>query len=202
MRLIPTALITLLLAATPSHAETLLVVRKTDNAVDFIDPGSGLRTGSVELGHAPHEISVSPNGKLAAVSNYGTGDRPGSTVSILDLEQPGELRRIDLSPHTRPHGVDWFQHDRLAVTTEGSRSLLIVDPLQGTIVAAVQTGQDVSHMVTVSRDGTRAFVANIRSGTTTAIDLREGVSLALSQHVRRRLGILEGQLPFRPSPLA
>ena len=101
------------------------MVRKTDDAVDFVDPGSGLRLASVGLGHAPHEISVSPDGKRAVVSNYGTREQPGSTISLVDLEQPREIRRIELTPHTLPHGVAWFAPDRIAVTTEGSRHLLV-----------------------------------------------------------------------------
>ena len=166
-----------LLAAVPIAAETLLVVRKTDNAVDFMDPGSGLRLASVLTGNAPHEISVSPDGKRAVVSNYGTREQPGSTLSIFDLEQPHEIRRIDLAPHTRPHGVAWFAVDRLAVTTEGSQHLLIVDPAGGEIIREIETAQETSHMVVVSADARRAYVTNIGSGTATAIDLVTGRKL-------------------------
>ena len=131
--LVMLALVVAVLSGSATSAETLLVVRKTDDAVDFMDPGSGLRLASVALGHAPHEVSVSPDGKRAAVTNYGTRERPGSTLSIVDLEQPRELKRIDLAPHTRPHGVAWFAADRIAVTTEGSKHLLLVDPDGGTI---------------------------------------------------------------------
>ena len=94
-----------------------------------------------------------------------------STLSIVDLEQPQEVKRIDLAPHTRPHGVAWFAADRIAVTTEGSRHLLILDPDGGRIVSAIETAQETSHMVVVSADARRAYVTNIGSGTTTAIDL-------------------------------
>ena len=162
----------------PAAAETLLVVRKSDAAIDLIDPGSGARLASVSLGYAPHEVSVSPDGRLAAVSNYGSREQPGSTLSIVDLEQPRELRRIDLAPHTRPHGVAWFAPDRIAVTTEGSKHLLVVEPESGRIVSAIATDQDVSHMVVVDAGGQRAYVTNIGSGTTTALDLAERRKLA------------------------
>ena len=161
----------------PAAAETLLVVRKTDDAIDFMDPGSGLRLASVALGHAPHEVSVSPDGRRAAVTNYGTREQPGSTLSIVDLERPREIRRIDLAPHTRPHGVAWYAPDRVAVTTEGSKHLVIVDPDAGHVLSAIETGQDVSHMVAVSADAARAYVTNIGSGTTTALDLVAGRKL-------------------------
>lgn len=167
-----------MLSAWPAPAETLLVVRKTDDAVDFVDPGSGLRLASVALGHAPHEVSVSPDGRRAMVSNYGTREQPGSTLSLVDLEQPREIRRIELAPHARPHGVAWFAPDRIAVTTEGSRHLLVIEPDNGRIMTAIETGQDGSHMVAVSADSKRAYVTSIGSGTTTAIDLTAGRKLA------------------------
>jgi len=122
-------------------------------------------------------VSVSPDGRRAAVTNYGTRERPGSTLSVVDLERATELRRIDLAPHTRPHGVAWFSADRIAVTAEGTRHLLVVDPGAGRVASAIGTGQEVSHMVAVSRDGTRAYVTSIGSGTTTAFDLAAGRKL-------------------------
>jgi YVTN family beta-propeller protein len=123
-------------------------------------------------------VSVSPDGRRAAVSNYGTRERPGSTLSIIDLVEPHEIRRIDLTPHSRPHGVSWYADARLAVTTEGSRHLLVVDPVAGQVVSAIETAQDVTHMVAVTADGKRAYTTNIASGTTTAIDLAAGRKLA------------------------
>jgi len=164
-------LVATVLSAAPVAAETLLVVRKSDDAIDLVDPGSGARLAAVSLGYAPHEVSVSPDGRLAAVTNYGSREKPGSTLSIVDLEQPRELRRIDLAPHARPHGVAWFAPDRIAVTTEGSKHLLVVEPESGRIVGAIATGQDVSHMVAVDAGRQRAYVTNIGSGTTTALDL-------------------------------
>jgi DNA-binding beta-propeller fold protein YncE len=161
-------------ASVVAQAETLLVVRKTDSAVSFIDPGSGLLLATVPTGFAPHEISVSPDGQRAVVSNYGTREQPGASVSIIDLAQPREIRRIELAPHTRPHGVAWYAPDRVAVTTEGSQSLVLVDPDAGRVVQAIATAQETSHMVAVSADASRAYVTSIGSGTTTVFDLAAG----------------------------
>jgi DNA-binding beta-propeller fold protein YncE len=163
-----------LLTAPPIGAETLLVVAKSNDTLHFVDPGSGLRLTGVTVGHSPHEVSRSPDGRLAAVTNYGTQAEPGSSVSIVDLETARELRRIDLGEHTRPHGVAWFADDRIAVTTQGSRHLLLLDPGAGRIVSAIGTDQEGSHMVAVAPGAARAFVANTGSGSTTAIDLANG----------------------------
>jgi YVTN family beta-propeller protein len=152
-------------------ADTLLVVRKSEHAVEFVEPGTGTRLMSVDVGFTPHEIAVSPDGRRAIVTNYGTAAKPGSTVSLLDLGEPHEIERIDLGRHARPHGVAWYAADRVAITTEGSGHLLLLDPTAKRVVAEIPTGQSVSHMVVVTRDGARAFVTNIGSGSTTAIDL-------------------------------
>jgi YVTN family beta-propeller protein len=46
-----------------------------------------------------------------------------------------------------------------------------VDVEAGDVEAAIETGQEVSHMVALTPDGRRAFVASIGSGTVTAIDV-------------------------------
>jgi DNA-binding beta-propeller fold protein YncE len=160
--------------AIPLHAETLLVVRKSADAVDFVDPGSGLSLATVAVGFAPHEISRSPDGRFAAVSNYGTRDRPGTTISILDLEHPRELRRIELGRFRRPHGMVWYAEDRIALTTEEPAALLVVDPRAARVVTQVATGQTGSHMVAVTANPLRAFVTNLGAGSTTVIDLAGG----------------------------
>jgi YVTN family beta-propeller protein len=161
-----------------AQAETLLVVRKSADAVDFVDPGSGATLDSVAVGFAPHEISRSPDGRLAAVTNYGTRERPGSTLSVIDLEHPRELRRIELGAWRRPHGVVWYAENRIALTTEEPAALLIVDPRAGRVVSQTATDQPGSHMVVVAPVGVRAFVTNRSAGSTTAIDLASGRKLA------------------------
>jgi DNA-binding beta-propeller fold protein YncE len=110
--------------AVTASAETLLVVRKSGDALDFVYPGSGLRLASVATGHAPHEVSVSPDGRRAVVSNYGTREQPGTTLSIVDLVEPRELRRVRLGAAGERHDArrDLRQHRQLDLCTRDLRS--------------------------------------------------------------------------------
>jgi YVTN family beta-propeller protein len=168
----------LLLLALPVSAETLLVVRKSDAAVDFIDPGSGLRLATVAVGDGPHEIAISPDGTRAVVSNYGTRERPGASLSLLDLAQPRELRRIELPAGARPHGLAWYAPGRIAVTAEGARSLYVLDAASGAILRRIDTGAEGSHMVAVDGSRGRGYVTNLAAGTTGVFDLELGAQLA------------------------
>ncbi len=174
---IPCALLAAL-TTLPLGAELLLVANKSDDTVDLVDLESGMSIATLPTGHAPHEVAVSTDGSTAVITNYGDRERPGSSLTVLDLRRREVIRTVDLAPHTRPHGIVWLPGGRLAVTTEGSRHLLVVDPFSGTIERRIETGQEIAHMVAVTPDGRRGFVANIGSGTVTAIDLEAGRKLA------------------------
>jgi YVTN family beta-propeller protein len=163
---------------TVASGGTLIVANKAEATVSLLDARSGEVRATLPTGTGPHEVAVSPDGRLAAIADYGTGEAPGSTLTVIDVAAARVVRTIDLGEYRRPHGMAWFAADRLYVTSEASRALLEVDPEAGSIRRAIETGQEISHMVVVTPDGARAFVANIGSGTVTAIDLAAGKKLA------------------------
>jgi YVTN family beta-propeller protein len=158
-------------------ADTLVVANKSGNSVDLVDPATGKSRATLETGHRPHEVAVSPDGSVAVISNYGDRDNPGSSLTLVYLGAGKVAGTIDLGENRRPHGLAWLEGSEVAVTTEGSKRLLIVDVVMGAVVSEIETAQEVSHMVAVSRDRKRAFVANIGSGSVTVIDLATGRKL-------------------------
>ncbi|HEU4629051.1 MAG TPA: YncE family protein, partial [Gemmatimonadaceae bacterium] len=77
-----------------------------------------------------------------------------------------------LAPLRRPHGVAWLPDGRhVAVTIETDSLVAIVDVDSAAVVARIPTGQAVSHMIRISPDGSRAYVANIGSGSVSMLDL-------------------------------
>lgn len=172
MRKIAIAVVAAFCLSNASRAATLVVANKTDSTVSLVALSSGAITATIPTGVGPHEVAVSPDGRLAAVSDYGKKE-PGSTVTILDLEAAKVVRKISLGEHRRPHGLAWLSGSRLVVTAEGSGSLLVLDASEGKVLASIPTRQEVSHMVAVTPDGRRAFVANIGSGSVTVVDLVE-----------------------------
>lgn len=158
---------------------TLVVLNKAEATASLIDLDSGQVVVTVPTGEGPHEVAVSPDGRLAVACNYGTRPSPGSTLTVIDVPGARVLKTIDLAEYRRPHGVAWLPDGRhVLVTSEESRKLLTVDVGEGKVVSTVDTDQETSHMVAVTADGTRAFVANIGSGSVTAIDLQARRRLA------------------------
>ena len=156
----------LLAAETPSL--TLLVGNKDENSLAFVDPATGKVLGRVPTGEGPHEVAASSDGKLAFASNYGTGQNPGSTISVIDAVNMKEIRKVDISPMRRPHGL-YFANGKLYFTAETNRLIGTYDPAANTIDWLMGTGQNTTHMVMVGRDNL-IFTANIGSDTITIID--------------------------------
>lgn len=151
---------------------TLLVLNKADDTAQFIAQPSGETVATVATGDGPHEAAVSPDGRWAVAANYE--DRTASTVTVYDARTMEAVRTIDLGESRSPHGLAFVGDSPvLAVTCEGSAQLVLVDIETGQVEARIGTEARGSHMVAVTPDGARAFVANIPDGTVSAIDLTE-----------------------------
>jgi len=158
-------------ADVPISGDVLITGNKGEDTVSLIDLETGREYARLETGHQPHEIAISPGGQRAAVVAYG-----GTTIDIFDVSSASRVDQIDLSPNRRPHGLVWLPDNRLVATTEGSDSLTIVD-MGDRSISQIATGQRGSHMVAVSADLARAYVANMGSGTVSVIDLTTSTKL-------------------------
>lgn len=147
---------------------TLLVLNKEEATLAIVDPATGRVTGRVATGEGPHEVVASDDGALAFASNYGT-QTPGSTISVIDIKAAKELRRVDLAPLRRPHGLA-FAAGRLFFTAEANRAIGSYDPATNKIDWIFGTGQAGTHMIVVTPDASKIFTANIGSDSVTVLE--------------------------------
>lgn len=175
-------LLTLLLATTPAAAadpaETLVVANKSEATVSLLDLDTGEVVATLPTGEGPHEVAVSPDGKRAVITDYGRRGAPGSSLTLIRIDQPQVVNTIDLGEYQRPHGVLWLDDERVVITAEAQQALLVVNVESGEVEQAIGTAQEVSHMVALDDGKTRAYVANIGSGSLTVIDLAKGERIA------------------------
>jgi YVTN family beta-propeller protein len=141
----------------------LLILNKTDATLAIVDPATETIQATIPTGDEPHEVTTSTDGKVAFVSNYG-GQTGGRTISVIDLVARKELRRVDVSPLSRPHGLAFFG-GKLYFTAENDQLVARYDPVAGKIDAQFKTGQQTTHMVLISPDGRHMFTSNIRGNT-------------------------------------
>ena len=154
---------------------TLVVLNKTDYTAMVIEMASHEIQATLPTGVAPHEADISPDGTLAVASNYGEYDGdPGHTLTVINLENNTDEKVIDLGEYTRPHGLLWLDDgEHLVVTAEGKQALIVLHLPTEEIVTEIITDEERSHMVELTEDESRAFVANIDSGTMSVIDMVE-----------------------------
>ena len=164
----------------------LLIANKGDHTLGIIDPEScrQIATGP-EDGITGHEVIASQDGKLAFVPIYGNSGvghpgTDGSLLRVIDLHARKIVATVDFGKGVRPHcAMIGPKNGLLYVTTELENSITVIDPKTFKILETIPTGQSESHMVALSRDGRRAYTANVGPGTVSAIDLEAKKVLAI-----------------------
>ncbi len=169
MKCISAALVFAAAAAAAQIPSPALLVLNKEGTLAMVDPATKKVIGVVRTGESPHEVVASSDGKLAFVSNYGTGSEPGSTISVIDLPAQKELRRLDLGSLRRPHGLA-FSGGKLYFTAEANKIIGRYDPATNQIDWLLGTGQNTTHMVELSKDGRLIFTANIGSDSISVIE--------------------------------
>lgn len=174
-----TILVLVFFAAAPSAGEAkgiLLICNKADDTVSFVDAGTLEVLGTTTTGTGPHEVTVTPNGKWAFVANY-EGD--GNTISLIDIAAMEEVKRIPIEPHEAPHGIVASRDGkRVYATCERTRTVIELDVELEEITRSFDTGSNVSHMLVLTPNENKMYVANIGSGSVTAIDMDSGSVVA------------------------
>ena len=172
------ASVVLLAVASSAHAQasagpvgTVVVSNMNDNTATILDAATGRTIATVPTGEAPHEVAISRDGRWAVVSNYGVRARPGSTLTVLDVRNATAARTIELHDYQRPHGMAFMPGDTLlAVTSEASKAILLVDFRDGRVVRTLPSNGRTTHMVALSQRGDRMVMSNIADGTITSLD--------------------------------
>jgi YVTN family beta-propeller protein len=178
-------------AGAPAPGGLLLVANKGDQTLGIVDPVAGRMVASVkQSGVTGHEVVASPDGKTAYVPIYGDSGvgQPGSdgrTMDVIDIVARKRVATVDFGGGQRPHHPVFGPDGRLYVTAEVTNSIKVVDPRTNAVVDTIPTGQPESHMLVLSKDGTRAWTSNVGAGTVSAIDV-PSKSVAAVIHVAAR----------------
>jgi YVTN family beta-propeller protein len=138
-----------------------------------------------EEGTTGHEVTASPDGKLAFVPIYGNSGvgKPGTdgkNLVVIDIASRKIIDNIDFGHGVRPHcPVIGPKNGFLYVTTELDKTVSIIDPTTLKIIGTIPTGQAESHMLAISHDGRRGYTANVGPGTVSVLDMEEKKTVAI-----------------------
>ena len=154
---------------------TLVITNKTPSTATIVDVASGRALATLPTGHGPHEVVLSRDGRVAVVTDYGTGPAPGSSLTVIDVPGLRVERTISIAPYSRPHGIAFLPGDSLvAVTVEASQAVITVHVRTGAVVRVAKTDKPGSHMVGVTADGGIGWTGDMGSNTVTELDMKSG----------------------------
>ena len=168
-----------------ARADTVVVACKSEFQLALVDPATEKVLVKLPTGRGPHEVAVSPDGRMAYVSNFGRysvypagdtlHDKASNTITVIDLVDRKVKTTFDLGTHTGPHGMV-VSHDGKIVwaTTETPQAVLELDSSTGKILHVWNTTQERSHMIVATPKETKFYVTNTVSGSVSVIDRSTG----------------------------
>ncbi len=162
------------LSAQRAPTGTIVASNMDAQSASIVDVASGRTITTIQTGEGPHEVAISPNGRRAVIAIYGNRTSVGSSLMVLDLTAPTAAPKIvELGAgNSRPHGLAFLADNAsLLVTGERAQRVLVVNVDNGMIDSSMSTKQPATHMVSVTRDYTKAFTTNISGMSVSAIDV-------------------------------
>ena len=154
------------------HRGHVLVANQQSASASLIDLATDTAT-VIPVGVGPHEAVISPSGRVGLITIYGIGGAVGNEIAVIDILTGRVTKTISLGQYTRPHGANFLPGDetRVAVTSETTQNVVIVNLASGTVEQAIPTGAAGSHMIGVTADGARAFTSDVGTGAVSELDL-------------------------------
>src|SRR5262245_46887243 len=171
IRVVMTLLTVLSMAAPAVAASRILVVSRDDKALKSYDATTYEQQFSIKLPGEPHEVAVSPDGRLAFSSDFEGRD---NTLSIIDLEQQSRVG-IKLDPYFKPHALAVTRDgSKVYVTCEASRVVVEFDVAAQKVTRNFKLTVDSAHNLTLSPDDKWLLVTSQWDNNVTIIDLGSG----------------------------
>jgi YVTN family beta-propeller protein len=158
------------------HSRLMLVVSKHLPGLTLYDADTEEPICRVTMGISPHEAAFSLDGRYAYVPVYGSSGvgQPGTDEHVLHFIRTsdcGDIGSLDTGNYKRPHGIAVGQSGTIYLTAETAESVLLIDPQDRRIMAAIPTGSKTSHMFALTRDEKKMYVSNVQSKTVSVLDV-------------------------------
>ena len=167
--------------------DKVYVANEGADTVSVLDAASFKTLANVRVGKMPHNVQVSPDGKLVWVTNNGEPDQAADASAHQGMAKgehdamgkPGAVWAIDTSSEVIVAKVPVGMHPAYVVvspdgrfayvTNGGDNTVSVIDTVAQHVVATISVGQ-FPHGLRISPDGKQIWVANLKGGTVSVID--------------------------------
>lgn len=156
----------------PPTRPFVVVANQRSGVATLVELTSG-RVAHVDLDAKPHEVAVSPDARVAALTIPSEGFRNGRRVVVLDLATAKIARTIDLGTYKNPHGVAFVSDSVALIGTLAGTSAVYVDVRNGRVLRSVDGLPENPYIVKTTMTG-RAYVSSPHGSKVTEIDVASG----------------------------
>ena len=150
---------------------SVLVADLRNNQVLRLSAGNMDVAATASVGSRPYEVALSPDGKVAAVSNMGE-----DSVSLLNAQTLREIQRIRVGRF--PNELAYARDGRLFVANGGSNSVTVIrggrliETVEVSLRASSKVGS-TTNAIAVNPQGTLLFAANAGNNNVAVMDISD-----------------------------
>lgn len=153
----------------------LYIVNKRSCSITVFDLKQGKEITEIPIEIEPHEPTTLTNQSKVVVTNYGTLEVLGKSITVINAKTNTIEKTIDLGSSLAPHGIVAFPNsNKVGVVTDVGNNLLVVDIEKGVVEKNIPTQQIISHLLVLDPKKPLAYVSNVNSGSVSVIDLELG----------------------------
>lgn len=151
---------------------TLYVVNKVSLSITIFDLFEGKKLKELPIEIEPHEATLVKNPDRIIVTNYGSPEVHGKSITVINAATNSIEKTIELGESLKPHGIITLpQPNKVGVVSDIGNHLSIVNVTTGIVEKQIATQQYFSHLLVHHPVKPLVYVANINSGSVSVIDL-------------------------------
>jgi YVTN family beta-propeller protein len=164
-------------------SDLLLVASQSGEKLDFFDPVTLEKLGTIGLIAQPHEMAYDPGRRLVYVAHtyraggYNEGKPKAHEISVVDPDRRRVTDVIDIHPFEAAHDVDYDPGaDRIYASverTEAGHGLVVIDAGTRKVEASIPLDAPNAHWLSLTPDGSKAYVTHKEAPFVSVVDLRE-----------------------------
>lgn len=147
-------------------------------SISKIDASTNKVLETIKVDGAPHNIQVSPDGKIIAVTSavmmekgkteHGTMNMNGSAL-FYDIKTNKLIKKVEVGKHPA-HVVYTYDGKYVLVTNNEDNNVSVIDTKDYNVAGKISTGNG-PHGFRISKDNKFAYVANMNEDTVSILDI-------------------------------
>jgi YVTN family beta-propeller protein len=152
----------------------LYIVSKISRDIKVFDLLTGKEVAEIPIDLESHEAVALFGQNKIVVTNYGTVDRDGNRIKVINTQTNKVEKTIDLKGSIKSNGIVALpESNKVAVIDYVTNNLLILNIKTDTIEKQIQTQQQESLLLVVHPNKAIAYVTNVKSNSVSVIDLNK-----------------------------